>query len=176
MLRREESIKFLQNGEQGPTNPLFIQEEWHHGDKKALEPGVSADTHRSSERCASGWCSLFVRYSSIGGFATVVHYIVLMILVEWFYVAPSLAAASGAACGTLIAYAGNRKFTFTCRSQHRIALPRFLLVALLGTVLNGAIVWVGTEVMPWHYLVAQVAATLFVLLITYHLNRNWSFI
>lgn len=104
-----------------------------------------------------------------------VHYAVLMLLVEWFYISPSLAAASGAACGALIAYGGNRQFTFVSHSRHRLALPRFLLVAVLGVVLNGAIVWAITEALSWHYMVAQVVATLGVLLITYRLNRNWTF-
>lgn len=176
MFRRKENTNSLQNSGLGSTTALLIQEEGRQGDKKALEPVIYAATPRPSERRALGWCPAFVRYSSIGGFATAMHYVVLMILVEWFYVAPSLAAASGAACGALIAYAGNRQFTFASRSRHRITLPRFLLVAVLGTALNGAIVWVGTAALSWHYLVAQVAASLCALLITYRLNRTWTFI
>lgn len=117
----------------------------------------------------------FVRYTLIGGFATGGHYVVLLLLVEGFHVAPWLAAATGATCGALIAYAGNRQFTFPGGPGHRTALPRFLLIAALGAALNGGMVWAGTVALGWHYLAAQIAATLAVLLVTYGFNRSWTF-
>jgi len=117
----------------------------------------------------------FARYTLIGGFATVGHYAILIALVEALRVPPSIAAASGAVCGALIAYAGNRRFTFPGNHRHRKALPRFLLVAALGAALNGGIVWAGTTILAWHYLAAQVAATLLALVITYSYNRSWTF-
>jgi putative flippase GtrA len=117
----------------------------------------------------------FARYTLIGGLATGGHYAVLLALVEGFGVPPSIAAAIGAACGALIAYAGNRRFTFPGNHRHRRALPRFLIVAALGAALNGGIVWAGTNILAWHYLVAQIAATLLVLVITYTYNRSWTF-
>jgi len=117
----------------------------------------------------------FLRYALVGGFATAVHYVVLVTLVELFSLSPLLAASLGAACGVVIAYAGNRLFTFGNDACHRIVLPRFMLVAVLGTVLNGAIVWAGMEILSLHYMSAQVAATLWVLMMTYSLNRTWTF-
>lgn len=117
----------------------------------------------------------FVRYTLIGGLATGGHYAVLLALVEAFHVAPSFAAAIGGTCGALIAYAGNRRFTFPGGARHRTALPRFLLVAALGAALNGGMVWAGTAVLGWHYLAAQMAATLTALLVTYGYNRSWAF-
>lgn len=117
----------------------------------------------------------FARYTLIGGLATGGHYAVLIALVEALRVPPSIAAALGAICGALIAYAGNRRFTFSGNHRHRKALPRFLLVAALGAALNGGIVWAGTTVLAWHYLAAQIAATLMVLIITYRYNRAWTF-
>lgn len=117
----------------------------------------------------------FVRYSLTGSLATGAHYVVLLALVEGLDLVPWLSAAIGAACGALIAYAGNRQLTFRSRRRHASALPRFLLVAGLGAALSGTMVWVGTGAFGWHYLAAQLAATFLVLLIGYHLNRAWSF-
>ena len=117
----------------------------------------------------------FARYTLIGGLATGGHYAVLIALVEALRVPPSIAAGLGAICGALIAYAGNRRFTFSGNHRHRKALPRFLLVAALGAALNGGIVWAGTTVLAWHYLAAQIAATFMVLIITYSYNRAWTF-
>ena len=112
----------------------------------------------------------FVRYTLIGGIATAVHYAVLVVLVEGFNFSPSLSAMFGALCGALAAYIGNREFTFASSALHRIALPRFLVIAAVGAMLSGGIVWVGTVILAWHYLAAQLLATLLIVLLTYPLN------
>lgn len=117
----------------------------------------------------------FVRYTVVGGVATLVHYIVLVILVEGLGMNPPLAAALGAACGAMAGYAGNRRFTFVSDAPHRQALPRYLLVAAGGALANGTIVWVGTELFHWHYLPAQVLATALILVAGFVLNRTWTF-
>ena len=118
----------------------------------------------------------FARYTLAGGVATAVHYAVLMALVELAQAPPPLGAAIGALCGAAVAYLGNRHFTFAGTTvAHAHAVPRFLLVAVLGAALNAAIVWVGNTVLGWHYLLAQALATLLVLFLTYRLNRHWTF-
>ena len=89
----------------------------------------------------------FVRYTLIGGIATAVHYAVLVALVEGFGFSPSPSAMFGATCGALVAYAGNRAFTFASSTVHRIALPRFLVIAALGAMLSGGMVWVVTVIL-----------------------------
>jgi putative flippase GtrA len=117
-----------------------------------------------------------LRYALTGGLATALHYGVLLTLVEGFHCAAPVAAAAGALCGALLAYAGNRHFTFAAGTAgHGRALPRFALVALLGAGLNAAIVWLGTAALGLHYLFAQALATLAVLLFGFRLNKTWSF-
>lgn len=118
----------------------------------------------------------FIRYTLTGGVATGAHYALLLILVEAFGVPAALSAAAGALCGAGVAYLGNRRFTFTgSAARHGHAIPRFVLVAALGAALNGLIVGAGVSVFAWHYLAAQVAATVVVLGLTYRLNRVWTF-
>ncbi len=118
----------------------------------------------------------FGRYTLTGGAATAVHYAVLFILVEAAHLAAGWAAAIGATVGAFVAYLGNQRFTFTgSRAQHRRALPRFLAVAALGAAVSGFMVWLGSAALGVHYLLAQVLATIVVLVMTYRLNRAWSF-
>lgn len=118
----------------------------------------------------------FKKYVFVGGFATGFHYLILLGLVELGHVAPAIAAGTGAAIGALVAYACNRRFTFSgCTQSHRVALPRFLLLAVLGAVMNSGIVWMGSEIVGWHYLASQIVATLFTLIVTYTFNRFWTF-
>ena len=104
------------------------------------------------------------------------HYAALFILVEVAHLAAGWAAAIGATAGAFVAYLGNRRFTFTgSRARHRQALPRFLAVAALGAAVSGSMVWLGSAALGVHYLLAQVLASAVVLVMTYRLNRAWSF-
>lgn len=118
----------------------------------------------------------FIRYALIGGFATATHYAILLVLVESLDVPAPTASALGALGGALVAYIANRRFTFPSVATHRRALPRFLVVAALGAGLNSLIVWLGTSALPWHYLAAQAVATVVMLVLTYHINRSWTFV
>lgn len=118
----------------------------------------------------------FFWYLLAGGTATSVHYAVLLVLVEVFAFPAAGSAAVGALCGAAVAYLVNRHFTFSASGvRHQQAVPRFLLIALFGAALNGALVWAGVHLLTWHYLVAQAVATLVVLGLTYQLNRSWTF-
>jgi putative flippase GtrA len=116
----------------------------------------------------------FLRYSAVGAFATAVHYALLVLCVErggW----PAFAASGfGAVVGAQVAYAGNRWFTFAHRGDLRTSWPRFQATALMGALLGMAVVALGVQ-FGVHYLVAQAAATLASLLLTFGINRGWTF-
>ena len=119
--------------------------------------------------------SEFLRYTLVGAVATAIHYALLLALVEFAGVPPPQSAAFGTAAGAFVAYGGNRYVTFPGRARHRIVMPRFAAVAVVSTGANGALVWLGSAVLGWHYLVAQAAATLLIVVLGYNLNRSWSF-
>jgi len=118
---------------------------------------------------------IMLTYALVGGLATAVHYLVLVVLVELGHVGAGLAAATGASCGALAAYAGNRRFTFASSAAHARALPRFLAVAALGAATSAGLVHFGTVRLGLHYLLPQAFATAIVLYAGYVLNRRWSF-
>ena len=119
---------------------------------------------------------VFFWYTLTGGIATAVHYAVLVLLVEVFALPAAPSAAFGALCGAVVSYLVNRLITFPGTNvRHQQAVPRFMLVALTGALLNGLLVWVGVHLLSWHYLVAQALASLLVLGLTYRLNRSWTF-
>lgn len=116
-----------------------------------------------------------LRYVGVGSLATVAHYAVLVLAVEVGGGSPPWSSFMGACVGALVAYAGNRQITFVDSGQpHRVAMPRFFGVALLGATGNGLIVS-GLTSWGLHYLLAQAVATVGVTVLTYHLNRRWTF-
>ena len=116
------------------------------------------------------------RYTLAGGVATASHILLMGVLIEAGGWPPGLASMAGAALGAVVGYGLNRAGTFAGHDvPHRQALARFLAVAGVGALLNGALVWASTASLGWHWLAAQAAATLIVLLAGYSANRHWSF-
>jgi putative flippase GtrA len=118
----------------------------------------------------------FVRYTLTGGVATAVHYALLVTLVEGLHLGAAWAAALGALAGAVVAYFGNRRFTFPhSRARHGHAVPRFGLVAGAAAALSASIVWLGSTVLGAHYLLSQAVATATGLVLGYSFNRHWTF-
>jgi putative flippase GtrA len=116
----------------------------------------------------------FVRYTAVGAFATAVHYLVLVLCVEALHAPAWLGSGIGAVVGAQVAYAGNRWFTFAHRGAIVASWPRFQATALLGALLGMAVVALGVR-LGVHYLAAQVLATGLSLLLTFAINRAWTF-
>ena len=128
-------------------------------------PGLSGRLQR-----APAW----LRYVAVGGVATAAHYAVLAGLVEGGHWPPPLAAGAGAALGAQLGFVGNRWFTFAHQGPWLPAWWRFQLTAVLGGLVSIAVVAAGTR-QGLHYLLAQAAATLLALVLTYLINKRWAF-
>ena len=116
----------------------------------------------------------FFRYTAIGAGATAVHYAALTALVEWAHWPAWMASGLGACIGAQMAFLGNRKFTFGHQGDAGSAWLKFMGTAGLGALLGMAIVALGVAAGA-HYLIAQAVATLCSLLLTYAVNRRWTF-
>lgn len=118
----------------------------------------------------------FVLYVLAGGAATLVHYVVLIALVEMASFAATPAAIIGALCGALTGFMINHRLTFSgSKARLQRAMFRFMLTAAASAALNGTLVWMSIHWLDWHYLLAQMVATVLLLLLTYPINRCWSF-
>jgi putative flippase GtrA len=114
------------------------------------------------------------RYALVGVVATGAHYALLLALAELLHWPAWLASGAGAAFGAQLAYVGNRWLTFAHQGPHRVAWPRFQLTAALGAVV-GMVLVAAAQWLGLHYLIGQLLATLLVMLLTFAINRRWSF-
>ena len=114
------------------------------------------------------------RYGLTGAFATAVHYAVLIVWVEVFGWPAFIGAGLGAIVGAQVAFFGNRRFTFAHDGAIAPAWAKFQGTAVLGALLGMAVVALGVR-WGWHYLAAQVLATLLGMLLTFAINRAWTF-
>ncbi len=118
---------------------------------------------------------VFLQFSIIGAWATGLHYLILFCLVEVYGVNAVLATSIGFAVSSLFNYAANYRYTFKSQKKHSKTYGKFMLVALVGFFLNGAVVTALLEVMKLHYFFAQIFATATVLIWNFCGNYFWSF-
>lgn len=116
----------------------------------------------------------FLRYSLVGAVATATHYGLLVAGVALAGWPAWLSAGLGAACGALVAYFGNCRFTFFCPPLAAGRWLRFQLTAVITTLCNMALVALAV-VLGWHYLAGQLLATAATLLLGFAINRRWAF-
>jgi putative flippase GtrA len=114
------------------------------------------------------------RYLAVGAVATAAHWALMSALVEVLRLPPWLASGAGAVAGAQLAFYGNRRYTFDHRGPLGAAWRRFMATALLGALVGMAVVAVGVAAGA-HYLLAQALATVLGMLLTFVVNRGWTF-
>lgn len=122
-----------------------------------------------------GMLTQFAKFALVGALGTGVHYAVMFALISAVAWRAETATTLGAACGAGVNYLLNYRFTFRSSARHRIALTKFLAVAIIGMAINVAIVATLTRPFALDPLPAQLAATAAVLAWGFFANRAWTF-
>ena len=114
-------------------------------------------------------------YASVGVGATIVHYALLVVLVEALGWRAVPATLCGYVAGGVVAYLLNRRHTFVSDRSHAQAGGRFALVAFAGFCLTYVLMSLFVERWGAPYLPAQALTTVLAMLLTFSLNRAWTF-
>lgn len=117
----------------------------------------------------------FLSFAGIGAIATAIHYVVLIVGVQFLDLAPVAASSIGFGFSAFVNYSLNRRITFHSKKAHPDALPKFLAVALVGLALNAVLLAAATEILGLNYLLAQALVTALVLIWNYSINAAWTF-
>ncbi len=117
----------------------------------------------------------FLRFILVGVAATLSTYLILIILVEAWQVNVIVASVAGYIVGIVVNYKLNYGFTFRSSRHHHVLVPRFLVVVLVGLLLNIGIMSAGINWFGIHYVLAQLAAVAVVLIWSFAANRLWVF-
>jgi len=117
----------------------------------------------------------FIKFTGIGVIGTAVQYAVLLFFATFLHVSPIISTSLGFIAGALVNYTLNYLFVFISNKKHTFALPRFLLVALCGLILNGIFVWFGINLFDLHYLVAQILSSAVILIWNFTMHKLWTF-
>ncbi len=117
----------------------------------------------------------FTAFFSVGVLAAVVHYGLLISLVEAWRVDPVTAALAGYVAGGVVSYGFNRRFTYRSDRPHAEATWRFALVAVVGFFLTWGFMHGFTRWLGLPYLVAQIVTTSIVLFWSFLAHKIWTF-
>jgi putative flippase GtrA len=117
----------------------------------------------------------FSTFVGVGAAAAVVHYGLLIGLVEGAAWPPVSATLAGYLGGGVVSYALNRRLTYASGRPHREATWRFATVAGVGFVITWALMHLFTARLAAPYLPAQLATTGVVLFWSFLANRIWTF-
>jgi putative flippase GtrA len=117
----------------------------------------------------------FARFVLVGGLTTAAQYAVLVVLVELAKQDAVVSSAIGYLCGAALSYWMNRVWTFASTVSHAAAGSRFAVMVALGFCCNALAMLVLTRTGQLPYLVSQVVATVFTLVLNFSLARFWVF-
>jgi putative flippase GtrA len=96
-------------------------------------------------------------------------------LVEAVGIQPVTASLFGALVGAIVSYVLNRNITFQSTARHSKTAPKFFFTAFLAVVLNTVFMAFFTLTLRLPYPIAQVLTTGLLLIVTFGLNKFWSF-
>lgn len=117
----------------------------------------------------------FVRFVFVGSCATLLQYLLLAVFVWRLHYAPVVASSIAYAISMVFNFAGSHTFTFRSSRAHASALARFAVVVAVGFGLNAALMWLSSDWLQLHFLIAQVLATIATLLWNYVAGLRWAF-
>ncbi|MGA0598486.1 GtrA family protein [Enterovirga sp. CN4-39] len=117
----------------------------------------------------------FSAFFGVGVAAAIVHYGLLVSLVEGYRMEAVQATLVGYIGGGLVSYVLNRRHTYASDRPHREAGWRFALVALVGFGLTWAFMALFVRVLGAPYLPAQIVTTGIVLVWSFLAHKLWTF-
>ncbi len=116
----------------------------------------------------------FQKFLLVGGAATAIQYLILVLLVQVFALDPAISSAIGFSVSAIANYALNHRFTFRSSLAHRTAAFRFALVAILGLVVTFCLMTLA-ERSGLNYVIAQILTSIVVLVMNFLIGSVWTF-
>lgn len=123
-------------------------------------------------------CSLairFARYTSAGAIGAIMHFLILIFLVQFLFAQPVLASITGFVAGAIVNFLLSHHWVFQSNRPRAETAPRFFLIASIGLGLNAAMMYFLVTMLHVHYLLGQIATTGSVLIWNYLGSSLWAF-
>jgi putative flippase GtrA len=116
------------------------------------------------------------RYLVAGGTAALVHFAVLIMLVELADVDATIASMIGFCLAVIVNYTLQYHWTFEMSEPHGRILTKYIVITFTMLGVNTIIFWVLYEQVGVLYLVAQFIATGVVTVLNFLINKHYTFV
>jgi putative flippase GtrA len=117
-----------------------------------------------------------VRFGIVGITATLVYAAATFLAVELLALGPVPASVLGHLTAMGVSYLGHSMFSFAVKTDHRVCLWRFLVIAVLTFSMNVTVTWFLTKVLGVHYQISVGIVGVLIPLTNYFCNRFWVFL
>lgn len=127
-----------------------------------------------SSLIVSLWHSRITRFLAVGGTATLLQMLLLMLFVELEILRPVVASAASYLISAFYNYSANYYFTFgaSTSKRHAETAPKFALVCVIGITANTLTFSAVNHILEL-YVVAQLVAIFVTLIVNYTLHKCW---
>nr|WP_106781329.1 GtrA family protein [Lysinibacillus timonensis] len=116
----------------------------------------------------------FIKYSFAGFISIGIYFLSVYILIERYQWDPVVGSAAAFILMTIVSFLINVRFTFGSSFTHQ-KLVRFLLVSLIGFVLNFSLIFLIVHILTFHYLIGEFVTIIVIPLVNFLLNYFWTF-
>lgn len=116
------------------------------------------------------------RFGIVGVSAALVHFSIVILLVESDSMEPLIANVIGFCTAFQISYWGHRMWTFSGTTQkHTVTFSRLLLVSILAFIVNEGMFYVFMQQFAFPYPLALILVLSILPLIIFTINKLWVF-
>jgi putative flippase GtrA len=116
------------------------------------------------------------RFGLVGITAALVHFTVVVVLVELHWLKPLIANVAAFCVAFQVSYWGHRSWTFSGTQQkHAVAFPRLLLVSSLAFLANESMFYILMSQFKLPYILALVIVLSVLPLAVFTVNKLWVF-
>lgn len=121
--------------------------------------------------------SSLLRYWSIGGLATGLHYSVFVVLL--FVMTPVWATLIGGCIGAVFSYLANKRMTFIQDQQKTLNPIRFYIVTIAYNVGNVGMMYAAQQLFSmettFYWVCIQLVITVVLSVVSYLIHKYWSY-
>lgn len=103
----------------------------------------------------------FMKFGVVGFIAFFIDYGLLAFCTEVLHINYLVSATIGFTVSVVFNYLASMRYVFTHKEgmSRRREFIIFVVLSVIGLFINNAIMWLGVEVIHWHYLVVKIFAT-----------------
>ena len=107
----------------------------------------------------------FMKFGVVGVIAFIIDYGLLAFCTEVLGINYLVSATIGFTVSVIFNYIASMRYVFTHKEDisRRREFIIFVILSIIGLIINNACMWAGVELLGWHYLIVKIGATAIVM-------------